>query len=68
VRFEGFVIIDSLPRWPAIRQELAFRLQAGRLREVVTVTDGLKQAPDALAELFTTEAPHLGKRLIRIAE
>jgi NADPH-dependent curcumin reductase CurA len=68
VRFEGFIIVDSLPRWPAIRRELSFRLQAGRLREVVTVTDGLKQAPDALAELLTTEAPHLGKRLIRIAE
>jgi NADPH-dependent curcumin reductase CurA len=67
VRFEGFVIIDSLPRWPAIRRELAFRLRVGRLQTVTTVTDGLKQAPDALAELFTTRAPHLGKRLIRIA-
>jgi NADPH-dependent curcumin reductase CurA len=67
VRFEGFVIIDSLPRWPAIRRELAFRLQAGRLQAVSTVTGGLKEAPAALAELFTSEAPHLGKRLIRIA-
>lgn len=67
VRMEGLIVIDYLPRWPAIRQTLAALVRDGRLRPVVTVTDGLHTAPEALAGLFNQSAPHLGKRLVRIA-
>ncbi|HVX69626.1 MAG TPA: NADP-dependent oxidoreductase [Mycobacteriales bacterium] len=67
VRLEGLIVIDYLPRWPAIRRALASLLADGQLRPVVTVSDGLDGAPEALAGLFHQGAPHLGKRLVRIA-
>jgi hypothetical protein len=67
VRLEGLIVIDYLARWPAFRRALAGLVSEGKLRPVVTVSDGLQSAPEALAGLFSEGAPHLGKRLVRIA-
>ncbi len=59
----GLLVFDHAERFPAIADELAGHLAAGRLHADETVVDGLEKAPDALARLFT--GANLGKILVR---
>jgi len=43
-------------------------LAQGELRPVISITDGLHRAPDALAGLYRRGTNHIGKSLVRIAE
>ena len=65
---QGFIVVDHLDRWPGIRGELAGLLAQGELRPVISITDGLHRAPDALAGLYRRGTNHVGKSLVRIAE
>jgi NADPH-dependent curcumin reductase CurA len=65
---QGFIVVDHLDRWPEIRGELAGLLAQGELRPVISITDGLHRAPDALAGLYRRGTNHIGKSLVRIAE
>jgi NADPH-dependent curcumin reductase len=69
ITLRGFIVSDYYPeRLIPIRQELAAMLRDGRLRMVVSEFQGLGSAPEALATVFDRGSPHIGRRVVRIAD
>jgi hypothetical protein len=69
ITLRGFIVSDFYPqRLTAMREELAALLRAGKVHAVVSEFSGLAKAPEALASLFERGSPHLGRRVVRIAQ
>jgi len=65
VTIQGFNIGDYQPRfWRASMQMLAW-LALGRIKERITIVDGLEKAPEALVGLFGGE--NIGKLMIKVS-
>lgn len=67
LRIEGFIVMDSMPKWPAYFAELGELLRSGRLVYEVDVVDGLKQAPKALRTLYAPGHRGPGKLVVRVS-
>ncbi len=65
-RVQGFIVTDYLPRAGEAIQALGQWLREGRLKYRVDVVKGLKNAPQALNQLF--EGSNRGKLVLQIAE
>lgn len=64
-RMEGFIAPDYQHRWGEAFQALSRWLQAGQIKVLEEVLEGLEAAPDSVAGLYRGE--NLGKRVIRVA-
>jgi NADPH-dependent curcumin reductase CurA len=64
LRHEGFIIFDHLAEFPRVVSQLATWLREGVLNYREDISDGLDQAPAALAGLYRGE--NRGKKLIRL--
>jgi NADPH-dependent curcumin reductase CurA len=64
-RMEGFIFLDHLARFPQAFADLTHWRRIGDIVTAETVTDGLENAPEALAGLF--EGKNLGKQLVRLS-
>jgi NADPH-dependent curcumin reductase CurA len=53
VRMQGFLVFDYHDRYAEARAYLSHHLRAGHLRQKLHVVEGLEQAPNALAMLFS---------------
>jgi NADPH-dependent curcumin reductase CurA len=62
---QGFIVSDAIARWPAIIQELAGWLKAGKLKYREDIAEGLENAPRAFIGML--QGRNLGKQLARIA-
>ncbi len=62
---QGFIVSDAIARWPAIIQELAGWLKAGKLKYREDIAEGLENAPKAFIGML--QGRNLGKQLVRIA-
>jgi NADPH-dependent curcumin reductase len=62
-RMEGFIVLDYAPRFPEAVAEMRQWIDAGKLKQQVTVIDGFKQLPVALIRLF--EGYNTGKLMVR---
>jgi NADPH-dependent curcumin reductase len=62
---QGFIVLDHYDRAGEANAAMAQWLREGKLVSQVDVTDGLDQAPQAVAGLFTGR--NLGKSLVRVA-
>ncbi len=62
----GFLVFDFMDRAMDAIGELAGWAGEGKIKNQVDVVEGLENAPDALARLFTGE--NLGKQLIKVAD
>lgn len=65
LKMQGFIVLDSLERWPAAVSELAAWVRSGELRVVEDVVEGLESAPEALIGLLA--GANVGKRMVRVA-
>ncbi len=65
-RMEGILVTDYAAQFPAAARQLGQWVAEGRVRSEVDIVDGLEQAPEALARLFT--GANVGKQLVRLAE
>jgi hypothetical protein len=63
-RMEGILVTDYAARFPEAARQLAQWVGEGRVRSEVDIVEGLEQAPEALARLFT--GANLGKQLVRL--
>jgi NADPH-dependent curcumin reductase CurA len=63
---KGFLITDHIARFPQALAELESWRRAGKLKYRQDVTDGLENAPAALARVLS--GGNFGKQLIRVAE
>lgn len=63
---QGFIVFDHLHRRTQIENFLSKLAGDGRLKVREDIVEGLENAPQALAGLFTGE--NIGKRLIRVAD
>lgn len=64
LKVQGFIIIDFMPQLAEFAAEMGPWIAAGRIRDRVTVVDGLERALKALGLLFS--GGNTGKLLIRI--
>jgi len=64
LRMEGFIVLDSVARWPEAEADLAARVARGELRVLEEVIDGLESAPRALVGLLAGD--NVGKRMVRV--
>jgi NADPH-dependent curcumin reductase len=62
-RMEGFIVLDYAPRFAAATAEMREWIDAGKLKQQVTVIDGFKQLPSALIRLF--EGYNTGKLMVK---
>lgn len=62
-RVQGFIVLDHARRFGEARAALEALLLAGRLRHRSHLVDGLEQAPDVLAGLFS--GANQGKAILR---
>jgi NADPH-dependent curcumin reductase CurA len=62
----GFLVFDFMHRAMDAIGELAAWAGEGEIKNQIDVVEGLENAPDALARLFTGE--NLGKQLIKVAD
>lgn len=60
----GFIVLDHEAEWPAIRERLAALATTGRIKWQMDVLNGLENAPEALARLFT--GANRGKQVLRL--
>jgi NADPH-dependent curcumin reductase CurA len=65
-RMEGILVTDYAAHFGKAAGELGRLVAEGQLKNQVDIVDGLENAPEALARLFTGE--NLGKQLIRLAD
>jgi NADPH-dependent curcumin reductase CurA len=65
-RMEGFIVLDYAARFPEATAALARWLGEGRLNQKEDVVEGLENAPNTLARLFSGE--NFGKQLLKIAD
>jgi NADPH-dependent curcumin reductase CurA len=61
---QGLVVLDDIARWPE-EAKMASWIDAGALKPVEEIIDGLENAPRALIGLLAGE--NLGKRIVRVA-
>ena len=62
----GFLVFDFMDRAMDAIGELAAWTGEGKIKNQVDVVEGLENAPEALARLFTGE--NLGKQLVKVAD
>lgn len=62
----GFVILDYIAKFPEALTQLATWFKEGKLNYKESITEGLENAPLALAQLY--EGVNKGKQLIRVCE
>jgi NADPH-dependent curcumin reductase CurA len=62
---QGFLVLDSIDRFPDAVMALLPLVMEGKLKYAVEVVDGLEHAPATLNRLFTGD--HTGKLIVRIA-
>jgi NADPH-dependent curcumin reductase len=62
-RMEGFIVLDYAARFPEASAEMRQWIDAGKLKQQVTVIDGFKQLPTALIRLF--EGYNTGKLMVK---
>jgi NADPH-dependent curcumin reductase len=62
-RMEGFIVLDYAPRFPEAMAEMRGWIDAGKLKQQVTVVDGFRSLPRALIQLF--EGFNTGKMMVR---
>jgi NADPH-dependent curcumin reductase len=65
-RMEGFIVLDYAARFPEATAALGSWLGEGRLKQKEDVAEGLENAPNTLARLFSGE--NFGKQLLKIAD
>jgi NADPH-dependent curcumin reductase CurA len=65
LKVQGFVVLDDIARWPEAEEKMAGWINAGALKPVEEIIDGLENAPRALIGLLAGE--NLGKRMVRVA-
>jgi NADPH-dependent curcumin reductase CurA len=65
LRIQGFIVSDSLDRFPAFLEEVTPWVADGRVRFAETVTDGVDHAVDAFLGLLRGE--NTGKALVKIS-
>lgn len=63
-RMEGFIVIDWMSEFPAIRKRMAALINAGKLRYREDVQHGFENAPETLRRLFT--GANKGKQLLKL--
>lgn len=62
---KGFIILDFFPRMQEFAMQMGQWVMEGKIKDRVTVVDGLENAPATLNHLFT--GANTGKLLVRIA-
>ena len=65
LRVQGFIIFDHNDRFDAFFKEVAPMLADGQLKYRETVTEGLKNAPEAFIGMLNGQ--NFGKQLVRVA-
>ncbi|WP_329410198.1 NADP-dependent oxidoreductase [Nocardia vinacea] len=65
LRMEGFLAPDFLDEWPEATRKLADLADSGEIVGLVTMTDGLESAPEALVGLLAGK--NVGKAVVRVA-
>ena len=63
-RMEGFIVIDWMSEFPAIRKRMAAMINSGHLKYREDVQLGFENAPGTLKRLFT--GANKGKQLLRL--
>jgi NADPH-dependent curcumin reductase CurA len=63
-RMEGFIVIDWMSEFPAIRKRMAALINDGRLKYREDIQHGFENAPETLKRLFT--GANKGKQLLRL--
>jgi NADPH-dependent curcumin reductase CurA len=63
-RMEGFIVIDWMSEFPAIRKRIAALINAGQLKYREDIQHGFENAPDTLKRLFT--GANKGKQLLKL--
>ncbi len=63
-RMEGFIVIDWMSEFPAIRKRMAALINTGQLKYREDIQHGFENAPDTLKRLFT--GANKGKQLLRL--
>jgi len=62
----GLIVIDWLDRQSEFEKEAGAHFQAGRLKSLETVVDGLDQAVSAFTGLF--EGKNVGKMVVKLSQ
>jgi NADPH-dependent curcumin reductase CurA len=65
LRMEGLVVYDYAPKFNEARAQMAHWIRHGKLKYREEIIEGLENAPEAFAGLFTGES--FGRRLVRVA-
>jgi NADPH-dependent curcumin reductase CurA len=63
-RMEGFIVIDWMSEFPAIRKRMAALIADGRLKYREDIQEGFENAPETLKRLFT--GANRGKQLLKL--
>jgi NADPH-dependent curcumin reductase CurA len=63
-RMEGFIVIDWMSEFPAIRKRMAALINSGHLKYREDIQHGFENAPDTLKRLFT--GANKGKQLLKL--
>jgi NADPH-dependent curcumin reductase CurA len=63
-RMEGFIVIDWMSEFPAIRKRMAALIAEGRLTYREDIQEGFENAPETLKRLFT--GANRGKQLLKL--
>jgi NADPH-dependent curcumin reductase CurA len=66
LRVQGFVFTDYAPRFPEAVRQLSAWVNAGQIKPLETVVEGLERTPEALNRLF--DGGNVGKLLVKVAE
>jgi NADPH-dependent curcumin reductase CurA len=61
---EGFIVLDWMAEFPAIRKRMAAMIANGQLRYQEDIQHGFENAPDTLKRLFTGQ--NRGKQLLKL--
>jgi len=64
VKFQGFIVSDHFPRWPAAIADLTEWVRSGRIKYRESVVPGLRRAPATFIGLLNGR--NFGKQLIEI--
>lgn len=64
LKIQGFIVSDHMRLWPQIREELRQRVASGQIRYRESIVQGLANAPEALAGLFSGK--NFGKQLVKL--
>jgi NADPH-dependent curcumin reductase CurA len=66
VSIKGFILFDHMARLGEASHKLGQWLAEGKLKYRADIVDGLENARDAFATLFTPGAAHMGKLMVRV--